>query len=227
MERLRRIFEELRERAGRVAPWLRHVRLERCRAADREHAESARQHMHVGHRPGVVCHANAARRLDAAWQRGLVAHELGHLAVGLDRSHDERDADRVGGLVAGVRVERRGPRSLEWAEDRAMPLELIVLNPPRGRRGRRRSSMSRHLARLPRDGRGRFLKRRKGRKLRMRRNKTGHPFSGRYYRPRLKRKRGKRWKGINLRYAFAPFGARRGVVVKRRRRSKVRRRSRR
>ena len=111
-------FAALKRHAVAREPSLRLVRLVPCAEADREHAASARQFMHVGHRRNVVCFARATEALDFPWQVGLVAHELGHLAAigwGL-ADHYEEDANRIGGDLCGVTVTFAGPLRLERAE---------------------------------------------------------------------------------------------------------------
>ena len=97
---------------------LRGARARRCREADREHARSARQFCHVGHRRSTVCYARATARLAAAWKWGLAVHEIGHLlagAPGMRRRHTEADAQRAGKRATGIGVSYRGPLRLEWS----------------------------------------------------------------------------------------------------------------
>jgi hypothetical protein len=58
---------------------------------------------------GVVCVALAFWQLPLAHQRGILLHELGHLA--LERPHTEADADREARRRFGVRI---GYRSSRW-----------------------------------------------------------------------------------------------------------------
>lgn len=99
-----------------------HVRT--CREADQEHARSARRYAHVGHYRGTVCLARAAVfELPANYLAAILLHELGHLAL-LPAEHSERDADRAGSHLAGVRIVRRsyGPaRRLEYVTTRELP----------------------------------------------------------------------------------------------------------
>lgn len=82
----------------------------RCPRADADHRRRRRQYAHVGHRAGVICVAGAFTRLPWRHRAGLLAHELGHLALG-DRAHSERDADRAARQLFGLRV---GYRDTRW-----------------------------------------------------------------------------------------------------------------
>lgn len=120
--RTRELFTFLRARAADAVPSLRGVKLARCAEADRDHAASPRQFMHVGHRPKTVCYAGATEALAPQWKAGLIAHELGHLAaIGARKRHTEKDADRIGGVLTGLTVKRRGPCNLEWANGPSRP----------------------------------------------------------------------------------------------------------
>ncbi len=91
-----------------------------CSEADTEHAESRRQYAHVGHHDGpIICVARAFDDLPSEHQRGLIFHELGHLAL-LDShpNHSEREADVVVGYRYRVKIEYRDSehgRRLQWA----------------------------------------------------------------------------------------------------------------
>jgi hypothetical protein len=100
------------------AQWLKRVQIARCARADREHEESERQYMHVGHRFACICYAGATEDLGLNWKLGLILHEIGHLAIGgpaLVVDHTEEDANEGAFLVSGVRVHFRGPNTLEWS----------------------------------------------------------------------------------------------------------------
>lgn len=89
-----------------------------CSQADAEHAAHPRVFAHVGHKAGVICIARAFRSyLPDNYVYAILLHELGHLALLTDTGHNERDADRHGGELAGVTIRRRswgGLRNLEY-----------------------------------------------------------------------------------------------------------------
>ncbi len=91
-----------------------------CSEADAEHAESQRQYAHVGHHDGlIICVARAFDTLPEAHQRGLIFHELGHLAlIDLHPNHSEREADEVAKYRYRTKIEYRDSefgRRLQWA----------------------------------------------------------------------------------------------------------------
>ncbi len=91
-----------------------------CHEADTEHAESRRQYAHVGHHEGtVICVARAFDTLPLEYQRGLIFHELGHLALlDLHPNHSEREADLVAWYRYRVKIEYQNSehgRRLQWA----------------------------------------------------------------------------------------------------------------
>lgn len=105
---------------GAEPTWLGDFEAHHCPQADREHAESERQHCHVGHLPGKVCYASAADDLPLGHQLGLVLHEFGHLVLqGKDMRRpwkwNEQDASDAGGQLVGLSVPFRGELTLEWA----------------------------------------------------------------------------------------------------------------
>jgi hypothetical protein len=85
------------------------VRVRECRRADREHKRSNRQYAHVGHVHGVVCIAKALWRIPARYQRGVLFHELGHMALA-PAAHTEAAADREAERRYGVRIQHRDTR---------------------------------------------------------------------------------------------------------------------
>lgn len=117
------VHDAVRERLRKVGAeprWLTDFVSHRCPQADREHAESERQHCHVGHLPGKVCYASAADGLPLAHKLGLVLHEFGHLVLqGKDMRRpwkwNEQDASDAGGNLVGLQVPFRGRLTLEWA----------------------------------------------------------------------------------------------------------------
>ena len=89
------------------------VRVRHCPRADREHRASRRQYAHVGHVRRVVCIARAFWRLPRRHQRGVLFHELGHLALG-PRRHSEAAADRAAHRHYDVHIRYRS--SARWGE---------------------------------------------------------------------------------------------------------------
>lgn len=96
------------------------AKLQHCLLADKHHKKLKRAYCHVGHKPSkagvhVVCCAKAFWKLPAAYRKGLVHHEVGHLVR--PDIIDELKVDKVA-LRWGVKVIRRSGRygdNLEWA----------------------------------------------------------------------------------------------------------------
>lgn len=89
-----------------------------CRAADREHARRRRAYAHTFHRAGVICVARVFFALPTEHQRGILAHELGHMMLANRARHTERDADLAASAYLGVRVRYRNTvwgNRLQWA----------------------------------------------------------------------------------------------------------------
>jgi len=84
------------------------IPIRHCQLADEEHAHSQRQYAHVFHRQ-CICVADAFFDLPRRHQRGLMAHELGHLLQG-DRRHSEADADHAVHQMLGIKVRYRDSR---------------------------------------------------------------------------------------------------------------------
>lgn len=96
---------------------MRKVRIELCNLAEQYHCESARSYAHVFHRKNVICVTPEFTELAQTYQAGILLHELGHLQYRVDESHTEKDADIVGGALAGVEILRRTDahhRNLEY-----------------------------------------------------------------------------------------------------------------
>lgn len=98
-----------------------HVKV--CSQANAEHAKTPRVFAHVGHVGSTICIADALRNLPENFIYGILLHELGHFSMGLTRPHSERDADRAGGDLAGVKIYRRSwgkMRNLEFVNATAL-----------------------------------------------------------------------------------------------------------
>lgn len=96
------------------------VKLRQCKDADAEHLEYQRQYAHVGCQEYEICVAGAFFTLPIEHQRGLILHELGHIALqDINPDHSERDADVIAHQRYKVKVEYRSTehgRRLQWAE---------------------------------------------------------------------------------------------------------------
>lgn len=98
------------------------TRLYQCPQADREHRESDRQYMHVGHLSNAVCFAKATHALEPEYKLGLLVHEMGHLGMcgwqheGCAKKHTENQANQEGERLTGIRVVFHGPKALERSE---------------------------------------------------------------------------------------------------------------
>jgi hypothetical protein len=95
---------------GHIVPQHWHVRY--CARADAEHKAAQRQYAHVHHRPHTICVAQAFDALPEPYQRGLLAHEVGHLLLG-EGPHSEAAADAAVRKALGVRVRYKDTR---WGE---------------------------------------------------------------------------------------------------------------
>ena len=104
-------------------PELAGVRARRCDEADEEHRQSSRQYMHTNHRDLVICYAKETECLSSSFMAGLIAHELGHIALimlGYTSSeeaedHTEDQANVMGFWLTGLPVFWRGKKRLEWS----------------------------------------------------------------------------------------------------------------
>ncbi len=88
---------------------LPHWHVRHCSRADKEHEVATRQYAHVHHRPHTICVAEAFDALPESHQRGLLAHEIGHLLLG-PGAHTEVEADAAVLRALGVRVRYKDTR---------------------------------------------------------------------------------------------------------------------
>mgnify|MGYP001562475383 CR=1 FL=1 len=100
--------------------WALGTKLQSCEQANDEHAASARQFMHAGHRKNTICYAHATLSLARPWIIGLLVHEFGHLVLGgpnMDLpKHSEQAANEAGEAATGIKVVFKGPLRLEWSD---------------------------------------------------------------------------------------------------------------
>lgn len=89
----------------------RKPRIQLCNLAEHDHCTAARNYAHVFHYRNVICVTPEFTDLPQTFQAGILLHELGHLQYREDESHTERDADIIGGNLAGVTIERRNRRT--------------------------------------------------------------------------------------------------------------------
>lgn len=79
------------------------IMIKHCKQADKEHKASLRQYAHVGHIKGnVICVAKAFIGLPKKFKLGLIGHELGHWAGAIE----EKEADKVGSKIIGMKIKR-------------------------------------------------------------------------------------------------------------------------
>jgi hypothetical protein len=82
------------------------INVEICPLAQKEHDKSNRQYAHTLHIPNTICISEELLELPFGYVCGLILHEMGHLELE-NETHTEKDADVIGGELAGVKIERR------------------------------------------------------------------------------------------------------------------------
>lgn len=108
------------------------IKVEHCKDADQEHAESRRQYAHTLHKKGVICVASSFFDLPENVRLGLLLHEVGHILLDRKPGHSEDAANDAVYKASGVRVYYRdgkhGPE-VEWIrpQDKQKAREFLGL----------------------------------------------------------------------------------------------------
>jgi hypothetical protein len=99
-------------------------KLQKCNLAKRHNQSACRSFAHVFHKPNVICLAPEFETLPDCFKVGILLHELGHLAYRADEPHTEKDADFMGYVLSGVKIDRMSYHS---ARGIARNLECVSL----------------------------------------------------------------------------------------------------